>query len=202
MGLHDEKSMAEHGYASPSGDPVRGCGLTRRGKRAFDIIAATIGLILFSPLLLLSCIAIAIETRGPVALHEELYDYDNRIVRAFRLRLVKAYADEPTLSRIGRVLLDTGIPELPQLLNVLRGEMSIIGPRLYVGPQSVFAFSATARLSGLKPGLIALAPLGSHHEQSGTGKQSLYDALHYTDNWSLSLDIRIILTALFSAHTL
>ena len=137
-----------------------------------------------------------------VILHEELYDYDNRIVRAFKLRLVKAYADEPTLSRIGRVLLDTGIPELPQLLNVLRGEMSIIGPRLYVGPQSVFAFPATARLSGLKPGLITWAPLDSHHEQCGTGKQSLYDALHYTDNWSLSLDIRIILMASFSTHSL
>jgi len=106
MVLHDEKSVAEHGYARPSGDPVRGRGLSRRGKRAFDVIATIIGLILFSPLLLLSYIAI--ETRGPVILHEELYDYDNRTVRAFKLRLVKAYADEPTLSRIGRVLLDTG----------------------------------------------------------------------------------------------
>jgi lipopolysaccharide/colanic/teichoic acid biosynthesis glycosyltransferase len=196
MVLRDEKSVARNSYARLSGDSVRGFGVSRYTKRAFDIVAALIGLTLFAPLLLLSCIAAAIESRHPIIIREDLHGYDNRIVRAFKFRL-KANPSDPTRTRIGRMLHETGIAELPQLLNVLRGEMSIVGPRLSVRPQDIFEFQVMAKLSSVKPGLISWAPLAGDREQLGIAKQPIHDALHYIDNWSLSLDLRIILMSLF-----
>jgi lipopolysaccharide/colanic/teichoic acid biosynthesis glycosyltransferase len=195
MVLRDEKSVARNGYAGLSGDSA-GFGVSRYTKRAFDIVAALIGLTLFAPLLLLSSIAIAIESRHPIIIREDLHGYDNRIVRAFKFPL-KANPNDPTLTRIGRMLHETGITELPQLLNVLRGEMSIVGPRLSVRPQEVFEFQVLAKLNGVKPGLISWVPLVSHREPFGITTHPIHDALHYVDNWSLSLDIRIILKSLF-----
>jgi lipopolysaccharide/colanic/teichoic acid biosynthesis glycosyltransferase len=193
MVLRDKKTVARNGYARLSGDSVPDFGLGWYTKPAFDIVAALIGLTLFAPLLLLSSIAIAIESRRPIIIREDLHSYDNRIVRAFKFRL-KANPENPALTRIGRVLHETGIAELPQLLNVMRGEMSIVGPRLYVRPQDLFEFQAMAKLKRVKPGLISWAPPVGR--QFGNATQSAHDALHYIDNWSLSLDIRIILMSL------
>jgi lipopolysaccharide/colanic/teichoic acid biosynthesis glycosyltransferase len=201
MALRDEKSVDRNDCAELSGNPVRTFGQSQHGKRAFDVIFAITGLILLSPLLLLASIAIAAESRGPIFIREDLRDHDNRTVRALRFRLVRGNADEPTLTRIGQVLHETGIPELPQLLNVVRGEMSIVGPRLNAGPHNAFSSEAAARLSGLKPGLITWVPPVGHYAVFGLSEQPIHDALHYIDNWSVFLDIKIILMSLFSAHS-
>ena len=103
-------------------------------KHAFDIAAATIGLIVFSPILLISAVAIKLESPGGIFTRERLYDsYNGRAVQAFRFRVVTARTEDSQFARrttpVGQALAQSGIDELPQLFNVLRGEMSIFGRR-------------------------------------------------------------------------
>lgn len=178
MVFRNETSTARNGNVWSLGNSGSRVGLA--AKRAFDVIVALLGLTLFSPLLLLSSIAIAIESRGPILTREPLYGRDNRIVRAFAFRL-KANAQ---LTRTGHALQETGIAELPRLLNVLQGEMSIVGPPLSA---AVSELEPIAKLKCIKPGLF------------GNATQSAHDALRYIDNWSPFLDIRIILISLASS---
>jgi undecaprenyl-phosphate galactose phosphotransferase/putative colanic acid biosynthesis UDP-glucose lipid carrier transferase len=102
-------------------------------KRLLDIIAATTGLILFSPMLLLTSLAIKLDSSGPIFIRGGLYGFSNRAVQVLRFRLVTVCTEgdrcNPTLTRVGHILSQTGIDELPQLFNVLRGEISIVGRR-------------------------------------------------------------------------
>ena len=102
-------------------------------KRIVDIAAATMGLLLFSPVLLIASIAIKLESRGSLFVPETRYGYKNRPIQLLRFRLVTARSENdltgPQLTRVGRILSLTGIDELPQLFNVLRGEISFVGPQ-------------------------------------------------------------------------
>jgi len=103
-------------------------------KRGFDIAAATIGLIVFSPILLISAAAIKLESPGGIFSRETLHDrYNGRAVQAFRFRVVTVCTEDSQFGRrttpVGQMLTQSGIDELPQLFNVLRGEMSISGRR-------------------------------------------------------------------------
>ena len=99
-------------------------------KRAFDIVLATTGLIFFAPIILTISITIKLGSRGPVFAREFLYGYKNRPIRVIKFRLATtSAAGEVRLTWVARVLSRTGIDELPQLFNVLRGEMSIVGRR-------------------------------------------------------------------------
>ena len=89
-----------------------------------------------------------------------------------------------TVTRLGQVLRQTGIEDIPQLLNVLLGEMSIVGPRMPL-------------LNGFKPGLTGLAQINDAREGFGTTKQHINDDMRYVETWSLLLDIKIILMTLF-----
>jgi len=102
-------------------------------KRVFDIVAAAMGLILFAPILLIAAIALKRDSRGPIFIRKTLYGDDNRAVQAVRFRVVSAceegYRIKPGVAQVGQILSQAGIDELPQLFNVLRGEMSIVGRR-------------------------------------------------------------------------
>jgi lipopolysaccharide/colanic/teichoic acid biosynthesis glycosyltransferase len=104
----------------------------QRVKRAFDILAATMCLMLFSPILLMTSIAIKLDSPGPIFVREALYG-NGRPIRVLKFRLVTAYAEsghvKPSITRVGQILSQSGIDELPQLFNVLRGEISIVGRR-------------------------------------------------------------------------
>jgi hypothetical protein len=130
-------------------------------KRMIDIAAATLGLLLFSPILLIASIAIKLDSRGPVLIRETRYGYKNRPIQLLRFRLVTACAENdrtsPRLTRVGRILNQTGIDELPQLFNVLRGQMSIAGPRPCCHPR--------ASLNGVRPGMIGWAQIVATREQ-------------------------------------
>jgi lipopolysaccharide/colanic/teichoic acid biosynthesis glycosyltransferase len=102
-------------------------------KRLLDIVAATTGLILFSPILLLTSLAIKLDSPGPIFIRGGLCGFSNRPIQVLRFRLVTVCAEgdrfNPTLTTVGHILSQTGIDELPQLFNVLRGEISIVGRR-------------------------------------------------------------------------
>ena len=110
-------------------------------KRIVDIAAATLGLLLFPPILLIASIAIKLDSRGPVLIRETWYGYKNRPTQLLAFRSVTACADNdrtsPRLTRFGRVLSQSRIDELPRLVNVLRGEISILGPPPHRYPKTL-----------------------------------------------------------------
>jgi len=95
-------------------------------KRVFDIVAATMGLILFAPILLITFIAVKLS-RGPIFIRKTLYRYDNRAIQVLKFWATCVEGDQ--ISPLGQILSQSGIDELPQLFNVVRGEMSIFGRR-------------------------------------------------------------------------
>jgi len=197
MALQDDSSIGSHSRVRVMGDFVPTSGPGGRVKRVFDIVVATTCLMLLSPLMLVVSIAIKLESRGPIFLRKTLYGYKNRPIKVIGFRSVKACAETNKTNshetRVGRVLRRTGIDELPRLFNVLRGEISIVGPRPYAGCQDLFEHRLMPMLDGVKPGLTSLAQTPNAPGEFGTTGQRINDDLYYVKNWSLFLDIKIIL---------
>jgi lipopolysaccharide/colanic/teichoic acid biosynthesis glycosyltransferase len=135
--------------------------LVPAAERMVDITAATLGLLLFSPILLMASIAIKLDSRGPILVRETWYGYRNRPIQLLRFRLATASADNdrtsPRLTRIGRVLSQSRIDELPRLVNVLWGEMSIFGPPPHRYPKTT--------QHRIKPGIIRWAQTVATRDQ-------------------------------------
>lgn len=201
MALHDDKSIGRDGRARVLGDVAPAFGLDRGAKRLFDIVAAAIGLLLLSPILVIASIAIKLDSPGPIFFRASVYGYKNRAIRVFKFRSMPACAEadrtNPRVTRVGRVLRQTGIEELPQLFNVLRGEMSIVGPRPYAGRQHLVEYGLTPLLNDFKPGMTGLAQITEARAGFETTKQHINDDMCYVENWSLLLDIKIILMTFF-----
>jgi lipopolysaccharide/colanic/teichoic acid biosynthesis glycosyltransferase len=142
VALQDERSIGRADCGTAVCEVLPAFGMGRATKRLSDIAAVAIGLILFSPLLLIASIAIKLETRGPIFIGETLCGYKNRSIRVTRFRLTRVCAENdrihPHPTRVGRILNQTGVGELPGLFSVLRGDMSIIGPSPCPHPQSIF----------------------------------------------------------------
>ena len=129
MSLEGNKSVVGVAQATTQDEVVPVIGLERRTKRVIDIVVATMGLILFAPILLLASLAISLDSEGPIFIREALPG--NQAIRALKFRVAFAAGNRinSRMTRIGQILSLTGIDELPQLINVLRGEMSIVGRR-------------------------------------------------------------------------
>jgi Bacterial sugar transferase len=134
-------------------------------KRAFDLIAALLGLVLLSPLLLLVALLIRLDSPGPVFFRQERIGKGFRPFRIYKFCTMApdtprqggpiTFGDDPRITRLGRVLRRPKIDEFPQLLNVLRGEMSFVGPRPEVRPYREPALRAVS--SEIPRGLYAKA---------------------------------------------
>jgi Undecaprenyl-phosphate glucose phosphotransferase len=189
--------------------------LGRVTKRAFDILAAVAGVIVFSPLFLIVSLAIKLDSHGPVFFWQTRHGYNNDPIRVLKFRtmssaaqksngFVQAVANDPRVTRIGRILRRTSIDELPQLFNVLAGTMSIVGPRPHATLHNeMFArkISPFARRHNVKPGITGWAQVNGHRGPTDTlekmRRRIEYD-LYYIDNWSLMFDIKIIIMTVFS----
>jgi lipopolysaccharide/colanic/teichoic acid biosynthesis glycosyltransferase len=125
MSLDGNKSVVGVAQATTQDEVVPVIGLDQWSKRIFDIVLATMGLVLFAPILLLVSLAISLDSEGPILIREALPG--NQAIRALKFRV--AFAADPRMTRVGQILGLTGIDELPQLINVLHGEMSIVGRR-------------------------------------------------------------------------
>ena len=104
--------------------------MVRGYLRIFDFVAAVTAVILFAPIFLVTSIAIKLDSRGPIFIRQPKFGHGNRRIQLFKFRLVSGCGDgniPVRLTRVGRILCETGVDELPQLFNVLRGELSIIG---------------------------------------------------------------------------
>lgn len=146
-------------------------------KRLFDIIAALVGIIILSPVLLITIAAIRMDSIGPILFFQERHGFKGKIFKMYKFRSMVVNAEQllndlesknevsghmfkikndPRITRVGRIIRKTSIDELPQLFNVLKGDMSIVGPRPPI-PREVVKYDAwqTLRLS-VKPGLTGL----------------------------------------------
>jgi lipopolysaccharide/colanic/teichoic acid biosynthesis glycosyltransferase len=127
MALQSDKSVSRIAHATVQAEAAAVIGLDEWTKRVVDIVIATMGLVLFAPVLLLAAMAISLESASPIFVSEALSGCANRAIR-FRVTCPAGNIN-PRPTRVGQILRLTGIDELPQLINVLLGEMSIVGRR-------------------------------------------------------------------------
>jgi Undecaprenyl-phosphate glucose phosphotransferase len=180
----------------------------RAAKRAFDIAAATAGLLAIAPLLLAISFAVWIESPGPVLFRQTRGGFNGRAFHILKFRTMRVMEDGPTiiqatsndhrLTRIGRWLRRSSMDELPQLINVLRGDMSLVGPR----PHALAHDVQYSRLISnypyrhhVRPGITGWAQVNGFRGETPTVdkmRQRVELDLWYATNWSFWLDLRIL----------
>jgi Undecaprenyl-phosphate glucose phosphotransferase len=183
-------------------------------KRAFDVAAAIVGLIVASPLFVIVPLAIKLDSRGPVLFRQTRHGFNNEPIRVLKFRSMTVMEDgdsfrpvirhDPRVTRLGRLMRHTNIDELPQLFNVLVGDMSLVGPRPHATEQNeVFAelISSFFRRHNVKPGITGWAQVNGYRGETDTLEKMLRRVehdLYYIDNWSLLLDLKILVLTFFS----
>jgi lipopolysaccharide/colanic/teichoic acid biosynthesis glycosyltransferase len=194
-------------------DPSR---LQLAAKRAVDIAGASAGLLIFAPLLVGIAIAIKATSSGPVFFRQKRYGYHNRRFMIFKFRTMFVHlgdgkgtrqttADDPRITPVGRILRKTSLDELPQLLNVLTGDMSLVGPRPHV-PGMLAGGILYEELTpyyfqrhNMRPGITGLAQVSGYRGSTAvpvSAIERLDHDLRYIEVWSLWLDTRIVLRTL------
>jgi exopolysaccharide biosynthesis polyprenyl glycosylphosphotransferase len=194
---------------------VRQYGLSKSSlflKRAMDIVAATVGLVLLAPLLLLLGLAVKLDSRGPAVFRQRRIGRRGERFDMFKFRSMVAEAeqikrelhdrneaegglfkitDDPRITRVGRFIRHASLDELPQLLNVLKGEMSLVGPRPLVPDEDLLIEGWQRQRLAVKPGMTGLWQIfGS--SRIPMSEMVKIDYL-YGANWSIWLDLKILL---------
>jgi exopolysaccharide biosynthesis polyprenyl glycosylphosphotransferase len=186
-------------------------------KRASDVTGAFIALLLLAPVMLAAALAIRVETPGPVLFRQWRFGAGSRPIQVLKFRTMRADLCDVTgaarttrqdhrVTRVGRFLRRTSIDELPQLLNVLRGDMSLVGPRphpLHMRVGSVYYFEAVEWYRArhrVRPGITGWAQVNGSRGEVDTlekARRRVELDLWYLANWSLSLDLLVILRTVF-----
>ena len=178
-------------------------------KRAFDLFVASVTLVILSPLLLLIVILIKLTSRGPVLFAQERVSVDGTPFTIFKFRTMRTDAeedgprwtikDDSRVTPLGQVLRSLSLDELPQLFNVLRGDMSVVGPR---PERPVFIEEFKKRVPHymlrhkVPAGMTGWAQVHGWRGDTSIDKRIEHD-LYYIENWSLVLDMKIMLLTLF-----
>jgi exopolysaccharide biosynthesis polyprenyl glycosylphosphotransferase len=193
-------------------EPVIRTGWRVAAKRAFDVVLASIGLVLSAPIVVLAAVAIRFESGGPVFFHQRRVGRDGVPFMMTKLRTMVVDAedrradlqsqneadgplfkikDDPRITRVGRILRKLSIDELPQLMCVLRGTMSIVGPRPALESEVAKWDAALSERLRVLPGLTGLWQVSGRSSSSFEDYRRL--DLYYVDNWSLGHDVTICL---------
>ncbi len=172
-----------------------------RIKHALDLLVAAVALVLLSPLFAIIAVLIKLDSPGPVFFLQERAGRYGRPFKMVKFRSMRADAppvapspgrrDDPRVTRIGRILRETSLDELPQLWNVLRGEMSLVGPRPALLYQAEAYSARERRRLEARPGITGLAQVTGRGELTWPEKIEL--DLQYIDHYSLWLDAIILL---------
>lgn len=173
-------------------------------KRVLDFVFALILLVFLSPLLLIIAIAIKVDSKGPVIFKQDrlgrngkvfkMYKFRSMIVNAEKMGTgVYSFKDDPRVTKVGSFIRKTSIDELPQLVNIIKGEMSFVGPRptLVYHPWTINEYTAEQKKRfKLRPGIIGLAQVNGRKEISWPERIEL--DVEYVENVSFWLDIKIV----------
>ena len=214
LGAHGARTVGGHGLLRVSIGPL---GIRARAtKRLFDVALAGTALVLLSPLLLLVAATILIEDGSPVLFVQRRVGRANRFFQMYKFRSMavsrtdqegsqSTERDDARITRVGRFIRRTSIDELPQLFNVIMGEMSIVGPR----PHALGSQAGTKLFwevddrywerHALKPGLTGLAQIRGFRgatDREADLTDRLRADLEYLDGWSLARDIQIVFSTL------
>jgi exopolysaccharide biosynthesis polyprenyl glycosylphosphotransferase len=181
-------------------------GVDRIVKRTFDLVASGLGLLLLFPFLLIILVLVKLSSPGPIFYRQERVGRDGREFSMVKFRTMRTDAevksgptwtteDDPRVTGIGRILRRFSLDEFPQLWNVLRGDMSLVGPR---PERKVFVDRFSLEMPRyferhrVQSGLTGWAQVHGLRGNTSITERTLYD-LHYVENWSLVLDVKILL---------
>lgn len=188
-------------------------GLERMVKRALDLCLAAAALLLFSPVMMIAAIAIKLDSAGPIIFRQHRRGFNGKQFVMFKFRtmvvqengplVAQAIRNDPRVTSIGKLLRSTSIDELPQLFNVLKGDMSLIGPRPHAlahDDQFEKVVADYAFRHHVKPGITGWAQCNGARGATPTPKhiaERVRLDLWYINNWSLWLDIQILMKTFF-----
>jgi lipopolysaccharide/colanic/teichoic acid biosynthesis glycosyltransferase len=173
-----------------------------RAKRALDLLGASLGLIILSPLILLVAILVRILLGAPVIFRQERPGYREKPFYLYKFRTMtdardasgRLLPDSARLTRFGRWLRVLSIDELPELFNVVRGDMSLVGPRPLLMEYLPLYSPEQHRRHDVPPGLTGWAQVHGRNALDWPSRFAL--DVWYVDHWSLGLDLRILLMTL------
>ena len=177
-------------------------------KAAEDYLVAGIAVVLLSPLLLLIAVAIRLDSKGPVLFRQRRHGFNHRVFSVWKFRtmnvmedgedMVQAVAGDHRVTRVGRILRRTSLDELPQIFNVLKGEMSVVGPRphpLALNNRYQELMASYSSRHKVKPGITGWAQInglrGATADPALMNRRVELD-LEYIENWSIWADLKII----------
>ncbi|EPB8187138.1 sugar transferase [Clostridium perfringens] len=172
-------------------------------KRTFDIIASLGGLIVFSPIILVVAILVRINLGSPILFTQDRVGKDNKIFKMMKFRSMKdakdkngnLLPDSERLTKFGKILRSTSLDELPELINVLKGDMSLIGPRPLLVEYLPLYSKRQLKRHEVLPGLTGWAQVNGRNSISWTQKFEL--DVYYVENWSLKLDLKIFFLTIY-----
>lgn len=182
----------------------------RAAKRAVDLIGATVAIILFSPVMLLTVLVVALTEEGSVIYRQERVGLHNQVFYMYKFRSMIMQDEEkekaewstrndPRITPVGKLIRRTSIDELPQLFNVLKGEMSLVGPRPE-RPQFVQKFRDEIPRYMVKhqvrPRMTGWAQINGYRGNTSIEKRIEYD-LYYIENWTMVFDMKILILTIF-----
>ncbi len=184
-------------------------------KSVLDLVLGSAAIVLFSPLMLICVVGIKITSPGPILYRQKRIGYFNSEFSVFKFRtmhVAECHArhltmrDDPRVFEFGRVMRKFSLDELPQLFNVLRGEMSLVGPRPHMPDAKaagLFYYHAVANYAArhrVKPGITGLAQISGWRGPTETIRQienRVKHDLEYIENWSFWLDLKILVKTVF-----
>jgi len=209
------RSILERQSASPL-DPLPTVELQRAPltwpeqleKRACDIVLAALALVILSPLMAMSALAVRLDSPGPVIFRQRRAGFDGATFAIYKFRTMRVMEDgpqvaqtrrnDPRVTRVGRLLRQSSIDELPQLFNVLKGDMAVVGPRPHAlahDDEYRGAIASYAFRHHVKPGITGWAQVNGQRGETKRVEDMARRVdldLWYIDNWSFTLDLRIL----------
>lgn len=187
-------------------------------KRVIDVILASVALILLSPLFAIIAIAIKIDSKGPVFFAHKRIGKNGKIIKLYKFRsmvinaeeLIKSFTPEqmreykenykltndPRITKVGKFLRKTSLDELPQLINIINGDLSIIGPRPVVADELEKYGVNKDKFLSVTPGLTGY--WAANGRSNTTYEQRMEMELYYIDNLSLKMDIKVFFKTILS----
>jgi lipopolysaccharide/colanic/teichoic acid biosynthesis glycosyltransferase len=187
-------------------------------KRTIDIVISAAALVILAPMLVVVSLLIKLESRGPISFQQNRWGKDCKIIKIYKFRsmyvdqcdhsgVAQTVRDDPRVTRVGRVIRRLNIDELPQLVNVLKGDMSLVGPRCH----AVGMFAAGVPYEKLvphyhdrhtmRPGMTGLAQmrgLRGPTDRASKARARVACDIHYVQNFSVWMDVTIIVGTVYS----
>ncbi len=179
-------------------------------KRGMDIVGAAVAIIIFSPIMLATAVLVKATSKGPLIYKQERVGLHNQTFQMYKFRSMEVQSaksekrawtvrDDPRVTKVGKIIRRTSIDELPQLFNILKGDMSLVGPR----PERPFFVEKFREevprymvKHQVRPGLTGWAQVNGYRGDTSIKKRIEYD-LYYIENWTWGLDIKILFLTFF-----